>query len=130
MLTAKLFVPLGAPDLESAGETFWPVQPKLLNTCSSAIFPPGLMSGLVRVMALAAPAPERPAMVKRLRAAKTLMIVSSRMSRRIRRWPPGAWGYSSGAGADASGAGARRMSPLVSRARVEYERGMMETNGH
>jgi len=52
------------------------------------------------------------------------------MSRRIRRWPPGAWGYSSGAGADASGAGARRMSPLVSRARVEYERGMMETIGH
>jgi len=32
---------------------FWPVQPKALKTCSSAILPPGLMSGLVKVSACA-----------------------------------------------------------------------------
>ena len=51
MLTAKLFVPFGAPDQASEGETFWPEQPKLLNTCSSAILPPALISELVTVIA-------------------------------------------------------------------------------
>jgi hypothetical protein len=57
MLTAKLLVSFGAPDQESAGDTFLPVQSQPLKTCSSAIFPPGLMSGLVTVIACAAPAP-------------------------------------------------------------------------
>ena len=50
MLTAKLLVPLGAPLQLSAGEMLPPVQPKPLNTCSLAMVPPSLMSGLVRVM--------------------------------------------------------------------------------
>jgi hypothetical protein len=56
-LTAKLFVSFGAPDQESAGDTFLPVQSHPLNTCSSAILAPGLMSGLVTVIAFAAPTP-------------------------------------------------------------------------
>src|SRR5208337_2115476 len=74
MLTAKLFVPLGAPDQESAGDTFWPVQPQLLKTCSSAIFPPAFTSGLVRVIAGAALAPARPATARMLKAANTLIV--------------------------------------------------------
>jgi len=42
MLTAKLFVSFAAPDQESAGDTFLPVQSYPLNTCSSAILAPGL----------------------------------------------------------------------------------------
>ena len=38
---------LHAPDHWSAGEMFLPLHPKPLNTCSSAIVAPGLMSGLV-----------------------------------------------------------------------------------
>src|SRR5260221_14710588 len=44
--SAKLFVSAGAPDHLSAGETFWPEQPKPLNTCSIAIGPFGRISGL------------------------------------------------------------------------------------
>ena len=45
-VTAKLLVPAGAPDQLSAGDTFLPVQPKLLNTKVSAIFAPSEISGL------------------------------------------------------------------------------------
>src|SRR5271166_6808797 len=69
MLTAKLFVPLGAPDQASAGETFLPVQSKPLNTCSSAIFPPGFTSGLVSVIALDALALASPATVAIVKTA-------------------------------------------------------------
>src|SRR6185312_9286146 len=48
MLTAKLLVPLGAPLQFRAGEILLPVQPKPLNTCSLAMVPPSLMSGLLR----------------------------------------------------------------------------------
>src|SRR6266853_4466403 len=44
--SAKLFVSWGAPDHFNAGETFWPEQPKPLNTCSIAIGPFGRISGL------------------------------------------------------------------------------------
>src|SRR5262245_34276261 len=46
-ITAKLFVPAGAPLHTRAGETFLPVQPKLLNTCASAMGLPPWSSGLV-----------------------------------------------------------------------------------
>ena len=64
MLTAKLLVPLGAPLQLRAGEILPPVQPKPLKTCSLAMVPPSLMSGLVKVMlcafaALAVHAPMR-----------------------------------------------------------------------
>src|SRR5262249_47861541 len=49
--SAKLFVPEGAPDHASAGETFCPEQPKPLNTCSIAMGPLGLMSGLLSLNA-------------------------------------------------------------------------------
>ena len=39
-------VSAGAPDHASAGEMFWPEQPKPLKTCSRAIGPFGRMSGL------------------------------------------------------------------------------------
>jgi hypothetical protein len=55
IVTAKLFVPLGAPDQASAGDMFSPLQSQPLKTCSLAILPPGLISGLVRDIALAAP---------------------------------------------------------------------------
>src|SRR6185312_16732458 len=48
MLTAKLLVSFGAPLQFRAGEILLPVQPKPLNTCSLAIVPPSLMSGLLR----------------------------------------------------------------------------------
>ena len=48
MLTAKLLVPLGAPLQLRAGEILPPVQPKPLKTCSLAMVPPSLMSGLLR----------------------------------------------------------------------------------
>src|SRR6267143_1650881 len=44
--SAKLLVSAGAPDHLSAGATFWPEQPKPLNTCSIAIGPFGRISGL------------------------------------------------------------------------------------
>src|SRR6516164_5539670 len=43
-VTAKLLVSAGAPDQLSSGERFLPLQPKLLNTNSSGIFPFGLRS--------------------------------------------------------------------------------------
>ena len=46
-------IPDGAPDHFSAGEVLPPVQPKPENTCSSGIFAPGAMSGLVSSRALA-----------------------------------------------------------------------------
>jgi hypothetical protein len=45
-MSAKLFVPAGAPVQASAGETFCPVQPKPLNTCSIFIVAPSATSGL------------------------------------------------------------------------------------
>jgi hypothetical protein len=62
MVTAKLFVPLGAPSQLNGGERLSPVQPKPLNTCSLAMVPPSLMSGLVKVMlcAFAALEPSAP----------------------------------------------------------------------
>src|SRR6185312_6494130 len=48
MLTAKLLVSFGAPLQFRAGEILLPVQPKPLNTCSLAMVPPSLMSGLLR----------------------------------------------------------------------------------
>src|SRR5437762_8546414 len=54
--SANAFVSFGAPDHRSAGETFFPLRPNPLNICSSAIVPPGLMSGLVHLnCACAAP---------------------------------------------------------------------------
>src|ERR1700721_2752905 len=48
-MMAKLFVSAGAPLQNSAGERFLPLQPKPLNTWSSAIVLPWPMSGLTRV---------------------------------------------------------------------------------
>src|SRR5215218_2128160 len=48
-VTAKLFVPAGAPAHWSAGDTFCPEHPKVFATWRAAIVPPGLRSGLVRV---------------------------------------------------------------------------------
>src|SRR5579863_6276243 len=50
IVTAKLWVPAGSPDHDSAGEWFSPLQPKLLATCAGAIGPPFLTSGEVRVI--------------------------------------------------------------------------------
>src|SRR5450759_3877282 len=47
MVTAKLLVPCGAPLQLKLGEILLPVQPKPLNTCSSAILAPSLISALV-----------------------------------------------------------------------------------
>src|SRR5262249_36904480 len=55
IITAKLFVPAGAPLQLKAGEMLLPVQPNPLNTCSLAIVEPSLTSGLVNVR-LCAPA--------------------------------------------------------------------------
>src|SRR5262249_25110607 len=49
--SAKLFAAAGAPDHLSAGEMFPPEQPKPLNTCSIAIGPFGLITGLVSLNA-------------------------------------------------------------------------------
>jgi hypothetical protein len=54
MDNAILLVPAGASDQVNSGEMFLPVQSKLLNTYSSAIVAPGLMSGLVSESACAA----------------------------------------------------------------------------
>src|SRR5580698_6691556 len=67
---AKLLVPLGAPDQLKAGEIFLPVQPKPLNTCSSAILASGLRSGLVSSKAPAAPALATP--------PKTIAVINRR----------------------------------------------------
>src|SRR5271165_7085584 len=88
-LTAKLFVPFGAPDQDSAGETFLPVQSQPLNTCSSAIFAPGLMSGLVSVIAFAAPAPRRPAVASSIEAEALGMHFPPPKNCPRRRRPPG-----------------------------------------
>src|SRR5271167_3558728 len=69
MLTAKLFVPRGAPVQRSSGDTFLPVQSQPLNTCSSAIRPPCRMSGLVKVSELAAPALATPPTISAVQKA-------------------------------------------------------------
>jgi hypothetical protein len=70
-------VPFGAPDQASAGETFFPVQSAPLNACSSAILPPGLMSGLVSVSAFAELALKRPATVNTVTCATFTIDASS-----------------------------------------------------
>src|SRR5439155_4861945 len=78
MLTAKLLVPLGAPLQLSAGETLPPVQPKPLSTCSLAMLPPSLMSGLVKVMfcALATVAPSAPTPSATIQRANLVIVAS------------------------------------------------------
>jgi hypothetical protein len=49
MVRAKLFAPAGAPLQLKTGETFFPVQPNLLNTCSALIGAPSLTTGLVKL---------------------------------------------------------------------------------
>src|SRR5690242_11983182 len=46
-MSTKLLVPAGGFTHSSSGETFSPVQPKLLNDCLSASLPPSLKSVLV-----------------------------------------------------------------------------------
>jgi hypothetical protein len=66
---------------------FLPVQSQPLNTCSSAIFPPDLMSGLVKVIAFAALALTSPATASKDKATIFRMTLLP-LSRRSRRWPP------------------------------------------
>jgi hypothetical protein len=70
---------LGAPDHDRAGDTFLPEQPKLLNTCSSAIGVFGLMSGLVSVKGWASArlATARPAVRTALLTSRAWVMVSS-----------------------------------------------------
>src|SRR5207247_785032 len=80
--SAKPFVSLDAPDHLSAGETFFPLQPNPLKTCSSAIVPPGLMSGLVNLnCAWAAQIVENVATSARARKKTALRIITTSLFR-------------------------------------------------
>src|SRR5574337_71169 len=106
---AKLFVPFGAPDHSSAGDTLPPEQPQPLPlySCSSAIFAPALMSGLLRANAFAALAPASAATANAVKVAIQRMGLSPPMSQSLVAL--GTWRYSAPDGGDASRGNRRRL---------------------
>src|SRR6185312_2971373 len=109
-MSTKLLVPAGGLAQSSSGETFSPLQPKLLNDCLSVSLPPSLKSVLVSLKGAAdavAPSSARSDAVRIVFFMRAVYASSVRCARVQARVAGVARGRLSSRGAARGGGGAR-----------------------